>query len=60
MDTSDISTVARHLFQTEGAKSIAEAARRAASFDQAGDAQQAELWRRVEGVLREMRGPRQT
>ncbi len=52
--------MARHLFETEGAKSIARAAEKAASFDQAGDKDQAAFWRRVEGALRELRGPRQT
>jgi hypothetical protein len=57
---TDVLTVARHLFETQGPKGIAEAAQKAASFDQAGDKDQAAFWRRVEGALREMRGPRQT
>jgi hypothetical protein len=59
-NTTDVSAVARHLFETQGAKSIAQAADKAASFDQAGDKDQAAFWRRIEGALREMRGPRQT
>jgi hypothetical protein len=59
MDTTDISTLARHLFQTQGPKAIAEAARNAARFTEAGDTEQAKMWERVEAVLREMRGPRQ-
>ncbi|HEX7052393.1 MAG TPA: hypothetical protein VF211_00485 [Burkholderiales bacterium] len=59
MDTTDIATVARHLFETQGPKAIAEAARNAARFQEAGDAEQARMWQRVEAVLREMRGPRQ-
>lgn len=60
MNTTDISTLARHLFQTEGAAAIAEAARNAERFTEAGDSAQADMWRRVEAVLREMRGPRQS
>ena len=60
MDTTDIATLARHLFQTQGAKAIAEAAHNAARFSEAGDAEQAKMWQRVEAALREMRGPRQT
>jgi hypothetical protein len=59
MDT-DISALARYLFETQGAKAIAEAAHRAESFSKAGDQEQAKTWQRVEAVLREMRGPRQS
>ena len=60
MNTTDITTVARHLFATQGAKAIAEAAQNAARFREAGDEEQARMWERVEGVLREMRGPHQS
>ena len=60
MNTVDVSALARHLFETEGGKAIAEAARKAESFREAGDAEQAKVWERVELVLRELRGPRQS
>jgi hypothetical protein len=60
MNASDISALARHLFATQGAKAIAHAAQKAASFRHAGDEEQAEVWERVEAVLQEMRGPRQS
>ena len=60
MIAADVSALAHHLFETSGAKAVAEAARKAASFETAGDAQQAKLWRSVEAVLREMRGPRES
>ncbi len=60
MSTSDVSTVARHLFDAHGTKAIAEAAQKAASFEKAGDAEQAKFWRRVEAALMEMRGPRES
>jgi hypothetical protein len=59
MDAADISALARHMYETEGAKAIAEAAQIAASYREAGDEKQAKTWTRVEAVLREMRGPRQ-
>lgn len=60
MESADISALARHLYETHGPKAIAEAAQKAASFEKAGDAKQAKTWRRVEDVLREMRGPRES
>jgi len=60
MNSTDVSAIARHLFETQGPKAIAAAAQKAASFETAGDEPQAKLWRRVESVLREMRGPRES
>jgi len=60
MNTTDVAAIARHLFATQGAQAIAEAAQNAARFREAGDGEQAKMWERVETVLREMRGPRQT
>lgn len=59
MNATDISAIAHHLFATQGAKAIAEAAQKADFFGEAGDSQQARIWQRVEAVLREMRGPHQ-
>ena len=60
MNRTDISALARHLFETQGPKAIAEAAQKAEFFIRAGDAEQAKTWQQVEAVLREMRGPRQS
>ena len=60
MNATDISALARHLFESQGAKAIAEAAQKAASFEDAGDGEQSKTWRRVEAVLQEMRGPHQS
>lgn len=60
MNTTDISALARHLFETKGPKAIAEAAQKAVAFESSGDAAQAKHWRRVEELLREMRGPRES
>ena len=60
MNAADISALARHLFETQGAKAITEAAQKAASFEDAGDEEQAKTWRRVEAIVWEMRGPSQS
>ena len=60
MNASDISALAHQLFATQGAKAIAQAAQKAESCRQAGDEEQAKTWQRVEAVLREMRGARQS
>jgi hypothetical protein len=60
MNRPDISTLARHLFETQGAAAIAQAAQKADAYADDGDEEQANLWRRVEAALREMRGPRQS
>ena len=60
MNAKDISALARHLFETQGAKAIAEAAQKAASFENTGDEEQARVWRRVEAVLSEMQGPHES
>lgn len=60
MKAADISALARHLFETQGAKAIAEAAQKAVSFEKAGDEEQARTWRRVEAALLEMRGPHES
>jgi hypothetical protein len=60
MNTTDVTALARHLYETQGAKAIAEAAQKAEFFIRAGDMEQAKTWQRVEAVLREMRGARQS
>jgi len=60
MSTADISAIARHLFETQGAQAIAEAAQKSESFRKAGDQEQASHWQRVESVLRELRGAHQS
>jgi hypothetical protein len=59
MDTNT-TAVARHLFETQGPKALAEAAQKVDSFEKAGDEAQAKFWRGVEAALQEIRGPRQT
>jgi len=59
MNEANIPALARHLFETQGAKAIAAAAQKAASLEAAGDKEQAKIWRQTEAVLWEMQGPKQ-
>ena len=54
----EIQTHARKLLEIHGTAAIAEAAQKARSFEQRGDAPQAETWRRIEAALLQLRGPR--
>lgn len=60
MNAADISAIAHHLIETQGSEAVAAAAQKAASFAAAGDAEQAKDWRRIEGVLLELRGPHES
>ena len=60
MNSVEISAMARHLFEAQGARAIIEAAQKAAAFEGAGDKEQSDTWRRVEAVLWEMRGPHES
>ena len=56
MQAIDVQDYARQLFEAHGLRAIAEAAQKASSCEQQGDAQQAHTWRRIEAALIEMRG----
>jgi hypothetical protein len=60
MQESDIHVYARELWKARGQKAIAEAAQKATEFEQKSDREQADHWRRIEAILLQMRGPRQT
>jgi len=60
MGSADVSAIARHLFETQGAKAIAEAAQKSDAFRKAGDQEQANHWQRVENALRDLRGAHQS
>ena len=60
MDAADVSAIAHHLFETRGVKAIAAAAQKAVSFEKARDQEQAKMWRQVEALLQEMRGPNES
>ncbi len=60
MEESDIQGYARQLFEAHGAKAVAEAAQKAAAFEQKGENEQAQVWRRIESALYQMLGPHQS
>jgi hypothetical protein len=60
MDATQIELLARQLYETQGPKAIATAAKKALKFERAGDDEQARAWRRVEAALELIRGPRET
>jgi hypothetical protein len=60
MNATNISELARHLYETEGAQAIAQAAQKAVTCENSGDVEQARTWRRVEAVLLEMQGPHES
>lgn len=53
----EIQNHARKLMESRGPKSIAEAAQKARAFEERGEKEQAQTWRKIEQALREMRGP---
>jgi hypothetical protein len=57
MQATDVQDYARQLLEAHGFQAIAEAARKASAFEQQGDNQEAEIWRRIEAALLQMRGP---
>ncbi len=58
MEQAVIPDYARRLFEAHGMRAIAEAARKAVALEQQGRRQEAQVWRRVEEALKELRGPR--
>jgi hypothetical protein len=60
VQTIDIQDYARQLFEAHGFKAIAEAAQKARAFEEQGDNEQAETWRRIESALMLMRGPNES
>lgn len=52
-----IQSIARELWDTHGAKAIAEAAQKAQAFEAVGNQTQGQTWRRIEHALKQMSGP---
>jgi hypothetical protein len=57
MDMNEIHDYARRFIGAHGERAAIEAAQRAAECEKSGDKDQAEDWRRIEAVIKEMRGP---
>ncbi len=60
MQEMEIQDYARQLFKAHGDKAIAEAAQKARSFEDKGNVEEAKTWRRVEAVLKEMNGAKES
>ena len=60
MHAVEIQDHARKLMESLGSKAIAEAAQKANAFEAQGASELARDWRRIEGALRQMHGPRMT
>jgi len=60
MEESEVHVFARQLWSQRGQKAIAEAAHKAAEFEKKRNREEAGHWRRIEAILMQMQGPRQT
>jgi hypothetical protein len=60
MREAEIHEQSRLLWSLHGAKAIALAAHKASDLEKRGEADQAQLWRRVEAALMLRRGPHQS
>jgi hypothetical protein len=60
MEAAHIQSYARQLYEAQGAKAIAEAARKAADHESRGNSEEAQTWRRIEAALMLLRGPRES
>ncbi len=57
MDATKIHDLARRLYRAHGTAAVAEAAHKAVSCENEQDQEQAQIWRRIEKALMEMKGP---
>jgi len=57
MHMNEVHDYARRFLGTHGEKAEAEASQKVLECEKAGDTAQAEDWRRIQAVIREMRGP---
>ncbi len=57
MQETEIQDYARQLLDAHGDKALAEAAQKACSYEEKGDNEEAETWRRIEAAIKLMRGP---
>jgi hypothetical protein len=57
MDAVDIQAHARKLLEAYGAKAVVEAAQKARMFEEQGQREEAQTWRRIEAALLQLRGP---
>jgi len=60
MQEIEIQDYARQLFEAHGDKAVVEAAKKARSFEDQGNTEEAKTWRHIEAALKLMRGPKQS
>jgi len=60
MHETEIQDYARQLIEAHGDKAVAEAAQKARSFEEKGNAEDAKTWRRIEAAIKLMRGPHES
>jgi hypothetical protein len=60
MHAVEIQDHARKMMAAHGAKALAEAAQKAKAYEEAGEKEHANDWRRIEAALRQMQGPRES
>jgi regulator of protease activity HflC (stomatin/prohibitin superfamily) len=60
MQEAEIQDYARQLLDAHGDKALAEAAQKARSFEEKGNAGEARTWRRIEAAIKIMRGPHES
>jgi hypothetical protein len=60
MQATEVHDYARQLLESQGFSAIATAAQKARMFEQQGDKEQAENWRRIEAAILQMRGPHES
>ena len=57
MGELEINDYARQLIEAHGGRAVVEAAQKAFSYEEKGQTEEAETWRRIEAALKFMRGP---
>ena len=60
MQAIETQDYARQLLETHGDRAVVVAAKKACSFEEKGNSNEAKTWRQIETALKLMRGPRQS
>ena len=60
MQEAEIQDYARQLLEAHGDKALVEAAQKARSFEEQGNAEEAKTWRHIEAAIKLMRGPHES
>ena len=56
----EIQEHARKLIEAHGDKAVIEAAQKAKSLEDSGSTEEAQVWRKIEAAIKQMRGPHST